>query len=290
MARTIQIPGYIHNLYHVVGEVRSRIYSHIISIALRYLKQEKLVSSSMGMIPSMREDHPTLRKALLKLSSFIERGAAKEAPYIKHISTFAPDFDLISVSRRAPCISMSGIVLCTEDSRIPNIVNRYVKYVNYLCRKHSLPLTAQSDLLDISELGTQLALSQLPGITPRRLRVSLFLTGQQPCDAETAIPIPFSALESLKAAIADTGGSPDSVYSAPYFANSVVWRTVPPEQYFHVGNLGELGTDTPASLLTPELAYFHLAHIIKGVISLSRKLSYVASAFSLEPAEQSVIS
>lgn len=286
MARTIQIPGYIHNLYHVVSTVRERVSSHLQDLVIRYLKQQKLVSTSLVGVQSMRVGTVTFRKALGRLVTIVEREAVKQAPYIKHLSIAAPDADIISCSSRGTNLYLSGVILCTEDSRLEAILIRYVRYVNYLLRKHSLPLSVECEgYNDLREDQMPSLSAELPLVIAKRVHLTLKVVGAYPVAYGTGARLRFDSLEEIKRRIASEGGNPDSVYSHRYLSTGVMWDLVAVSAYLTSEPSGPFVEDIPASLLTPELVYFHVQHIVKGIHSVSRKLSYVASAFSFESAE-----
>lgn len=284
MARHVVVPGYIHNIFGVALEARIRLDRHLSQMTLGLLKKLRLVTSSRSSLPTMREDYRSFGKAVSHLAAMIEREAVKAAPYLRHLCVLTPDVDLISANlhrrREHVSVQMSGVILATEENGgVRRSILRYARFLNYLLRKHHLPMHLDVDFYPVR--GEPEALKNLEGVQEYRMNLRLGLTGCYPTDSDTHRRLSYEDVKARQDALIQQGQNPDKVYSQNSTAG-IVWCILDYGVYSASNPLLDQNAELPISLLTPELVYAQIPAVTKGIQSLSRKLMYVSSAFTFE--------
>lgn len=281
MARTVSVPQYVYNLSSALLEARSRLQQRMEALVLGYLKQKKLVASTLSTPLDMRSGDQGFARALHRVSRIVEREASKAAPYLKHLAVYGPDNELITYDRNALHIRMMGVILRPEGSRLPAILRRYCRYLTYLSVKNQLPFHVGAELRPALHSTSA---EDVPEVNASyRLWVILRIVPLRPVDDSTGEGISQSSLELMQGDIAASGGNPNSVYRiSSENPMGILWQARPTSNFFHHRDaLVDINNGMPDGFLTPELVAFHIPDLVKCVVTLSRKLSYAASAFAI---------
>jgi hypothetical protein len=220
-------------------------------------------------------------KAMTHLATILEKETVKAAPYIKHAFVAAPDQDILSSykSREEACVKLSGVLLTSYEGRLHRVIDRYVRFLGYLLRKNRLPMSVAFNLQATEENRGAYAATE--GVQEYRLGVYLYPVGHYPSDATNAEQLSYAEVDELRESLAQSGQDPDSVYTQ-WAHRQLLWRMYPSKVYSTSENISEQYASLPPTLLTPELVFTQIPNITKVIQSLSRKLTYVSSAFTFE--------
>ena len=280
-ASTFRIPHQVYGLGSTISTLTSRLITALDRLVLDYLKSKRLIGATMASMGCMRSDSTELQKALVKIGRIIEREAFKSAPYLKHLLLSSPDHGFIIADRNPVEIRLVGIVATVENTRLKVVMDRYIRYLNYKCRKYGLPLYLPPS--GLRAISSETEGDGSSGIRQSRFVMSLRVTPWIPYDS-SGNPISQAGMVAMVSALAEEGRDPDSIYG---YSNGVdpnpcgvSWRRIGLEVLSSAEEGGAI-PDVPSSMLTPELLYMHLPSISNCVVTISRKLSYAYRAFAI---------
>lgn len=276
MARsTIRVPYYVMSLANVAYNAVSTLQDRISSSATEFLRRKKLITASSSRLPSLRSDSSSTLKALGRISKILNREAFKVAPYLKHLSSAGGDSDLISVERRGLSLELTGMSIAVNGSRLGRVFHRYARYLNYLSAKNGLPLRVQSITM------TPRAIEGVDAVSVAVTKLRLMVNPVLPYISGTLVDE--GELQRLRSQLEESGADPDQVYRQRNNPVDIVWTSLNPNVFWSNSNNEEPGA--PAKSLTPELLVLHIPGIIKSIVTISRKLSYEYSAFTVGTAD-----
>ena len=254
--RQYQIPAYARLEPGNGGATLQSCDAVLSKFCVRRLQEAKVIPSSFRRPILLRAHSSSMdyKRSLQTISRALERGIAQKHPVIEW-AIRPNDFGLVVVTQYG--LKFSGIH-ASQDG-LDDVLIRYTRYLNYLCRKHNVPVQIE------------------PGMAPHgdnegmfRIDISLNLA--------CAVPV-LSGLSALSThgqlqALANELGSMDSVYS-----NTNLWRYVqvhdaPQDPYVQERAI-------------PERVFLFLPQAVGVLTTFSKRIRYGPAAFnpstSLQP-------
>lgn len=265
----------------VQGRLQTEVWSAIGQLTTN-LARTKLIEE--GWLPKTTQVDICLmsmdnQRSVASLCTTLLRRVLKSTPYIEHLVNYQTEK---LVSSKQGNMVVRGYVY---SERAVLQLRRYLRYLNYLLRKHRMPLTFS--------LVTS---TNVDGMSMKKVLFTCALAASYPlsrsdtnstriCLSESDLQARFQEIERLAQ---ETFGNPDAAYS--HRAESLAqWAQLPISSVAQLQyNALRVGKDTNYSLSTVERVFFLLPHILKFVENLTRKLVYGPSAFTVVSRENPV--
>jgi hypothetical protein len=273
MSQNPQIPTIV-NSRAVMSHVEMMIADTLSTVGARKLKELGLVAPSYSGDMSLSHSETLSRKVCAKLVDVLQKAVQKSLPFLEYAQAITKD-------------KVSLFIPVDRDGRLG--LARYARYINYLCRKNGVPISA--DFAGVSTVDEQQADrvgEWNPPLAPYslsydRLRISLVLwyvdnledNSRELITLENGdFTIPSDdAFEKLVSKTFNTqygvGWSTAHGYSSARISGSVRGYQSPDPRILR--------------LQAMERIFFFLPEALKVLRTLSRKVAYDYRAYSLSP-------
>lgn len=294
--RTISIPRSSSRGADQLQDMWKRIEDKRSEMGLEMMKRNKLTSKTTVNIFDVQRDPSTTRKSLSKAEALIRRRLQKIRPYVDFASTpFLSLADrsifvvnLKSFPTEVPKTLTQWVGMSSTERQMyvraqtykSKLLTRYIKYIQYLCLRHAIPLKAQ--------ISTTWEYSQECAV---RMSDPDAVAGAWNANAEI-IPI-FKIVFTLCYVICREFEYNSTLTTFEEFKEHWTQRGQPSlynTQYWDFspivnGPLQSKDQKTMVKYLTPQKIFLYLSQVMSVLKTLSSQATYVPEAFSIGSAQ-----
>lgn len=267
----IRVPSYTLNGRVVIASLRSLAREKLAQLCVNHLKRIKYVTPAFSAPLEFRMSSSGRGKAISRLLKVIYRNAVKANPAIAHALSLDGK-DLVQLSGSSD-LQITGVVYDRADLEI---LNRYFRYLGYLCNKYGIPLL----FMDMRE-G-----SEADGQTTTSFSAFFMLAFNIPNELQYGTLTQESYdlwMSQRRQTLAANGVNPDAIYTQSY---EDTFRRI--QLGGHLNSLASVDSrnnGVNGSMLhkigRPEDLVLNAESFSTVITTLSRKIAYGASAFSV---------